>query len=137
MPRELTLESRVYAPGLLARRVTTSFEALAGYRLSFSREQWPEGLCAVVTLALTLPNGTTAIRRGELVGGPTIGRDGHPSTDSWMQATWPGRGVKDEAGKPVMERNGTFARHVLAPTRCDVTVDVKQAFRTAITLDTF
>ncbi len=99
-----------------------------GVRIVFSREAWPAGEVAT---------GEFAGIAFQLVGGDTVGRNGKIATRSSLSREWSGRAKRDGEGRHEVDARGHRIREAVPLASVSLRLDVKQQFRTALTVESF
>lgn len=122
----ITVPSRNYDPGLVSRSVNNIPSSQKGVKISFTRESWPIGEVARLTIVGNDALGNPfAIGPFNLSGGIVNGKDGLPINASSCSWEWPG------------ENDGQGGRREIKITDVTANFEVLQTLRTAITIETF
>ena len=97
----------------------------SGARVTLTREAWPDGDVAELTIIGTAGTQTWVIGPFGLAGGVSIGRDGLPALTSAMSWSWPG------------ENDGQGRRREIKITNVKVELRVLQQINTSINVELF
>lgn len=126
MAQTITIPSTLYQPGTYGPFELRQLPGNAvGFRVTFTREAWPEGNVLRVITEWSRNNRASwePIRDTTFAGGIAIGRDGQPVLTSSITQYWPG------------ENDGTGRRQILRGSDVRITASVAAALQTAVTIE--
>lgn len=138
-PKSIILgESETYQPGTYTLGLQNIPNSAEGVNLVLTREKWPEGTVARVTVVAKGEGQTFNMGPMELSGGvvQNIKTGKEDTTSSWTW-WWPGEAEKDANGEYVLDNNGNTIRKEIKITDVEMTIVILQPIKTDITLQTF
>lgn len=136
MAVELIMPSRILPVGPWQHQIDKDCRGFQGVRILCTREDWPEGTVAELTIIMDSPG--SSVRHGAILpGGVIMGRDGQPRAVFSAESRWPGEAAKDHDGHYLLASDGQRIRQVMPPSRIVIELNVLQSIRTAITVELF
>lgn len=123
MPTNIALSERAYPVGQRVFSIDTIPANSTGFKLSFTRVNWPEGPCLSLLVEIA-PDGVNFVQwlNATVRGGVILDRNGAPLVASSVSGSWPGH--QDANGARVVDRQ----------TDVRLTAQVLQPLTSAVTL---